>query len=189
VAALRRLPPRRRLRGAVALDLLESGLRLLAGALAAVGAAALAGIFILVLAAVVMRYGWGRPFSFTEELSGLLMTVAVFTLLPATVLREAHIRVTLVSERLHGWPARLLFVVAQGVLVAFCLLFLREAWAISAFTSQLNLMSEQSRLPLAPFLYLSTASVALAGVAGVWRALQPMAPVPADSPSDARPGP
>jgi TRAP-type C4-dicarboxylate transport system permease small subunit len=108
VAALRRLPPRRRLRGAVALDLLESGLRLLAGALAAVGAAALAGIFILVLAAVVMRYGWGRPFSFTEELSGLLMTVAVFTLLPATVLREAHIRVTLVSERLHGWPARLL---------------------------------------------------------------------------------
>jgi TRAP-type C4-dicarboxylate transport system permease small subunit len=176
VVELRRSTPRRRQFGAVALDLLESILRLLSGGLAAVGAAALAGIFVLVLAAVAMRYGWGRPFSFTEELSGLLMTVAVFTLLPATVLREAHIRVTLVSGRLRGLPARLLFVLAQGVLVAFCALFLREAWAISAFTAQLNLMSEQSRLPLAPFLYLSTVSVALAGVAGVWRALRPLAP-------------
>jgi len=158
------------------LDLVESALRLVAAALAAVGAAALAGIFVLVLGAVLMRYVWGRPLAFTEELSGLLMTVAVFTLLPAMVLREAHIRVTLVSERLRGLPARGLFVLAQAVLVAFCVLFLREAWAISAFTAQLNLMSEQSRLPLAPFLYLSTASVALAGVAGAWRALQPLAP-------------
>jgi len=175
---------RRRPRGAVVLDLLESGLRLLAGALAAVGAAALAGIFVLVGAAVFMRYGWGRPFAFTEELSGLLMTVAVFTLLPATVLHEAHIRVTLVSGRLRGLPARLLFVLAQGVLVAFCAIFLREAWAITAFTAQLNLMSEQARLPLAPFLYLSTASVALAGVAGAWRALQPLPP-----PAGGEPGP
>ncbi len=188
VSSHRRSTPRWRLRGAASLDLLESGLRLLAGALAAVGAAALAGIFVLVLAAVVMRYGWGRPFSFTEELSGLLMTVAVFTLLPATVLREAHIRVTLVSERLQGLPARWLFVLAQAVLVAFCLLFLREAWAITAFTAQLNLKSEQSRLPLAPFLYLSTASVAVAGMAGAWRALRPMAPVPTDTASEARSG-
>lgn len=160
--------------GVAVLDATETGLRLLAGALAAVGAAALAGIFVLVLAAVVMRYGWGRPFSFTEELSGLLMTVAVFTLLPATVLREMHIRVTLLSQRLCGLRARLLFAVGQAVLVAFCAVFLREAWAISQFTAQLNLMSEQSRLPLAPFLFLCTASVALAGVAGAWRALRPL---------------
>ncbi len=160
--------------GVAVLDAAETGLRLLTGALAAVGASALAGIFALVLAAVVMRYGWGRPFSFTEELSGLLMTVAVFTLLPATVLREAHIRVTLLSGRLRGLPARLLFVTGQAVLVGFCAVFLREAWAISQFTMQLNLMSEQSRLPLAPFLVLSTASVALAGLAGAWRALRPL---------------
>ena len=176
MAEHQRAAPRTRRWHVAALDLVESGLRLVAAALAAVGAAALAGIFVLVLGAVLMRYVWGRPLAFTEELSGLLMTVAVFTLLPATVLREAHIRVTLVSERLRGLPARGLFVLAQAVLVAFCVLFLREAWAISAFTAQLNLMSEQSRLPLAPFLYLSTASVALAGVAGAWRALQPLAP-------------
>ena len=180
MAASHRPGPGRQVRGAAALDRLESALRLLAGALAAVGAAALAGIFALVLAAVVMRYGWGRPFSFTEELSGLLMTVAVFTLLPATVLRESHIRVTLLAERLGGLQARLLFIVAQGVFVSFCAVFLHEAWGIARFTAQLNLMSEQSRLPLAPFMFLSTAAVALAGVAGAWRALRPLPPAGAD---------
>jgi hypothetical protein len=61
----------------------ERVLRTIAGALAAVGAFALAGIFVLVFASVIMRYVWGQPFNFTEELSGLLMTLAVFTLLPA----------------------------------------------------------------------------------------------------------
>lgn len=154
----------------------ERVLRGLAGALAAIGAAALAGIFILVLAAVVMRYGWSRPWPFTEELSGLFMTVAVFTLLPVTVLRELNIRVTVVSDRFTGRLRRSVFILGQLVLVAFCAMFVWEAWGISTFTHSLNLKSEQSRLPLAPFLYVSTAAMALAGVIGAWRALRPVKP-------------
>jgi len=37
-------------------------------------------------------------------------------------------------------------------------------------------MSEQSRLPLAPFLLVSTVSVIAAGLAGAWRALRPIQP-------------
>jgi TRAP-type C4-dicarboxylate transport system permease small subunit len=155
---------------------LERVLRGLAGALAAIGAAALAGIFFVVLAAVVMRYGWSRPWPFTEELSGLFMTVAVFTLLPVTVLRELNIRVTVASDRLSGRPKRLVFVFGQLVLVAFCAVFAWEAWGISTFTHNLNLKSEQSRLPLAPFLFASTSAMALAGVIGAWRALRPVKP-------------
>ncbi len=151
-------------------------LMLLAGALAGVGAAALAGVFVLVLAAVLMRYVWGQPWAFTEELAGLLMTLAVFTLLPSTVLREIHIRVTVLSERITGLGRRVLYIAGQGVLVAFCVVFLREAWAIYEFTAQLKLLSEQARLPLAPFLLVCAVSVALAAVAGAWRALRPAAP-------------
>ena len=158
----------------------ERVLAAVAGAAAAVGAAALAGIFVLVLAAVVMRYGWSRPFPFTEELAGLLMTVAVFTLLPLTVLRELHIRVTLLTDKLPGWPKRIVYGVGQLIFLAFCVVFLKEAWAIAAFTQQLNLMSEQSRLPLAPFLWVSTAGVALAGAMGAWRLVRPSAPGPGD---------
>jgi TRAP-type C4-dicarboxylate transport system permease small subunit len=154
----------------------ERLIRLLAGALAAVGAAALAGVFVLVLAAVVMRYIWDKPWAFTEELAGLLMTLAVFTLLPSTVMREVHIRVTVLSERLRGPLARPLFTLGQFMLIAFCAVFVREAWGIYEFTARLGLLSEQSRLPLAPFLGLSTAAVALAGAAGAWRALRPQPP-------------
>ncbi len=156
--------------------LLDKLLRAVAGALAGVGAAALAGIFVLVLVAVVMRYVWGRPFAFTEELSGLFMTLAVFTLLPSVVLREINIRVTVISERLPARAQRVLFVVGQLLLLAFCAIFVREAWGIYEFTAKLNLMSEQSRLPLAPFLLVSTVSVIAAGLAGAWRTMRPIQP-------------
>ena len=154
----------------------ERLMRLLAALLAGVGAAALAGVFLLVLAAVVMRYVWDRPWAFTEELAGLLMTLAVFTLLPSTVLREIHIRVTVLSERITGTTSRVLFVLGQVLLVVFCVVFVREAWGIYEFTAKLNLLSEQARLPLAPFLLISTVAMALAGIAGAWRALRPQAP-------------
>jgi len=154
----------------------ERLLRAIASALAAVGALSLVGIFVLVFASVLMRYVLGRPFNFTEELSGLLMTVAVFTLLPATVLKEVHIRVTVLSGLTQGALQRIVFIIGQLILMAFCVLFVREAWAISEFTYNLNLKSEQSRLPLAPFLMLATAGMGLAGVAGLWRTLRPMAP-------------
>jgi TRAP-type C4-dicarboxylate transport system permease small subunit len=157
-------------------DLIERALRIMAGALAGVGAAALAGIFLLVLAAVVMRYIWGRPFGFTEELSGLLMTLAVFTLLPSTVLGEINIRVTVLSERLPALGQRLLFVLGQVLLLAFCAVFVREAWGIYEFTAKLGLLSEQSRLPLAPFLLLGTLAMAAAGAAGAWRGIRPTRP-------------
>jgi TRAP-type C4-dicarboxylate transport system permease small subunit len=157
-------------------ELIERALRIMAGALAGVGAAALAGIFLLVLAAVVMRYVWGRPFGFTEELSGLLMTLAVFTLLPSTVLGEINIRVTVLSERLPALGQRLLFVLGQVLLLAFCAVFVREAWGIYEFTAKLGLLSEQSRLPLAPFLLIGTLAMAAAGAAGAWRAIRPTRP-------------
>lgn len=157
-------------------DLIERALRLMAGALAGIGAAALAGIFLLVLAAVVMRYIWGRPFGFTEELSGLLMTLAVFTLLPSTVLGEINIRVTVISERLPALGQRLLFLLGQLLLLVFCAVFVYEAWGIYGFTAKLGLLSEQSRLPLAPFLLIGTVAVAAAGIAGAWRAIRPTRP-------------
>jgi TRAP-type C4-dicarboxylate transport system permease small subunit len=157
-------------------ELIERALRIMAGALAGVGAAALAGIFLLVLAAVVMRYVWGRPFGFTEELSGLLMTLAVFTLLPSTVLGEINIRVTILSERLPAVGQRLLFLLGQLLLLVFCAVFVYEAWGIYEFTAKLGLLSEQSRLPLAPFLLIGTLAMAAAGAAGAWRAIRPTRP-------------
>ena len=158
----------------------ERALMGLCTAVSAIGAASLAGMFALVLAAVVMRYGWNRPLDFTEELSGLLMTLAVFTLLPMTVLKEINIRVTVVSQALPPMGQRVLFVLGQLILWAFVAEFVRQAGGISEFTAMLGLKTEQSRLPLAPFMWTATIAMGLVGVVGVWRTFYPVQPAPED---------
>lgn len=158
----------------------ERALQGLCTAVSAIGAVSLAGMFALVLAAVVMRYGWSRPLDFTEELCGLLMTLAVFTLLPMTVLKEINIRVTVVSQTLPPLGQRLLFLFGQLILWAFVAEFVRQAGGISEFTAMLGLKTEQSRLPLAPFMWTATAAMGLVGVVGVWRTFHPVQPAPED---------
>ena len=158
----------------------ERALLGLCTAVSAIGAASLAGMFALVLAAVVMRYGWNRPLALTEELCGLLMTLAVFTLLPMTVLKEINIRVTVVSQALPAVGQRVLFVLGQLILWAFVAVFVYQAGGISEFTSMLGLKTEQSRLPLAPFMWTATVAMGLVGVVGVWRTFYPVQPAPED---------
>ena len=158
----------------------ERGLQGLCTAVSAIGALSLAGMFALVLAAVVMRYGWSRPLAFTEELCGLLMTLAVFTLLPMTVMKEINIRVTVVSQTLPPLGQRLLYLLGQLILWAFVAVFVYQAGGISEFTSMLGLKTEQSRLPLAPFMWTATVAMGLVGVVGVWRTFFPVQPAPED---------
>jgi TRAP-type C4-dicarboxylate transport system permease small subunit len=158
----------------------ERGLQGLCTAVSAIGALSLAGMFALVLAAVVMRYGWSRPLAFTEELCGLLMTLAVFTLLPMTVMKEINIRVTVVSQTLPPLGQRLLYLLGQLILWAFVAVFVYQAGGISEFTSMLGLKTEQSRLPLAPFMWAATVAMGLVGVVGVWRTFFPVQPAPED---------
>lgn len=149
----------------------DKALGALAALSAGIGAAALAGLFIVVLVAVIMRYAWGRPYAGSEELAGLLMTVAVFAMWPLTVLRDQHIRVTLAVDRLRGWARNTVVGLGHAVLLAFLAVFGWQAWAIASFTAQLNLLAEHSRLPLAPVLFGCVAMVGLAGVAAAWRAM------------------
>lgn len=146
---------------------------LLSRGLLALSAAACAGILGLVVLAVVMRYALGAPLRETEELSGLLLSALTFLALPAVMAGNENIRVTLVTERLPGVARRIAWVLAQTVAVAFCAIFAMEAWNIAEFTLRLGLRSEQSRLPLGPFVLLLPASMALVGAIAAWQALRP----------------
>lgn len=154
---------------------IDRALLLVSRALLAISAAACGAIFAIVLAAVVMRYAVAAPFRFTEELSGLLLAAMAFGALPWAMAGHANIRVTLVTERLPPPARRLAWVAGQLILVAFCAIFAREAFAIAEFTQRLGLRSEQSRLPLAPWLWWMVCSMALTGLIGAWWALRPPA--------------
>lgn len=146
---------------------------LLSRGLLALSAAACAGILGLVVTAVVMRYAIAAPFRFTEELAGLLLSAATFLALPFAMTANANIRVTLVTERLPPPARRVAWVIGQLITVAFCAIFAWEAWGIADFTNRLNLMSEQARLPLGPWVMLMPATLTLTGLIAARLALRP----------------
>jgi TRAP-type C4-dicarboxylate transport system permease small subunit len=155
---------------------IDRALDLLARGIAAIGTAAVAGIFGLVLTAVVMRYAVSAPFRFTEELAGLFLVSSVFLTLPLTLTARSNVRVTVLSDRLTGPWRRLAWIAGQGVLVAFGAVFAWEAWRMLSLTTRLNLMSEAARLPLWPFVAAMTASAALVAAIGAWQAFRPPPP-------------
>lgn len=162
-----------------------SGVLLLTRTLAALGAACVAVLAVLTVAAVVMRYGLGAPFRFTDELGGLLLVSSVFLSLPHVLASNANIRVTLVSDRLSGLPRRVVWILGQLILVAFAAIFLRDALGEAQFTLKLNLRSEVARIPLSPFVWLMVAGMALVTFIGAFQAL---GPGPGKAPSSG-PGP
>ena len=162
------------------MHLIDRALLQISRALLALSAAACAGILALVVAAVVMRYAVAAPFRFTEELAGLLLSALAFLALPFAMAANANIRVTLVTDRLPPLAQRVAWITGQFITVAFCAIFAWEAWGIADFTNRLNLMSEQARLPLGPWVTLMPAALAFTGLIAAWLALRPPPSAKAD---------
>lgn len=148
-----------------------SGVLLLTRTLAALGAACVAVLAVLTVAAVMMRYGFGAPFRFTDELGGLLLVTSVFLGLPHVLASNANIRVTLLSDKAKGPLGRGVWILGQLILVAFAAIFLRDALAEAQFTQKLNLRSEVARIPLSPFVWLMVAGMGLVAFIGAFQAL------------------
>lgn len=155
------------------MGLVDRALLVVSRLLLALSAACCAGILGLVVTAVVMRYAVAAPFRFTEELSGLLLSAMAFLALPFAMAGNANIRVTLVTDKLGRPARRAAWVFGQAVMVAFCAVFAWEGWNIAEFTLRLNLMSEQARLPLGPWVVLMPASLAFTALVAAWVALRP----------------
>lgn len=162
---------------------------LVSRALAALGAACVAGMAVLVVLAVAMRYAAGAPFAFTEELAGLLMVSCVFLGLPFVLASHRHIRVGLLYERTGGWMRRLMWIAGQLVFVTFAAIYFRDALADARFTMMLNLRSEVARIELAPFVIGMAGGIAIAGLVAAWQMLRPPPPAEtlADTPEDFAP--
>ena len=72
--------------------------------LRAIGAAALLALFTLIVAQVVMRYGFGVTPFFTEEVARYALVWSVLAGAAVSVRIDGHIRVTFVPELLRpGW--------------------------------------------------------------------------------------
>jgi TRAP-type C4-dicarboxylate transport system permease small subunit len=130
-------------------------------------------IFVVVLLAVGMRYVVGAPRPETEELSGLLLAMSVFLAMPLTIIANLNIRVTLVTERFAGAARRISWIFGELILVAFLVVFAKEAWTFYSTALRFSERSEQAQLSLAPWKLAAFAILVLCVACALWRAWRP----------------
>ena len=121
----------------------------------------------------IMRYVLGSPFSFTEELVGLIFTAMVFAGIPIATLRRTHISVTIIPDLLPEWAQRLLDRVAHAVILLFCLWFGKLTWNYLQLTIALNARSSGVQLILWPWTAVLPLSCLLSAMAAAIRIAVP----------------
>lgn len=122
-----------------------------------------------VVLATVMRYFWGSPFSFTEELVGLLFTAMVFSGLPACIYRERNISVTLLVDKYPPVVRHFAHIASMLLIISFLgwFGFLSLEYAVSMF--ELDGRTTGSRILLWPWVALMPLSCLFATLAAILR--------------------
>lgn len=121
----------------------------------------------------IMRYLLGSPFSFTEELVGLIFTAMLFTGIPACTLRHSHISVTIIPDLLPEWGQRLLDRIAHAVIFLFCVWFGMLTWDYMQLTRTLNARTSGVQMILWPWTAVLPLSCFLSAIATAIRIAVP----------------
>jgi TRAP-type C4-dicarboxylate transport system permease small subunit len=105
-----------------------------------------AGIFLLVIFAIMMIMSVGRQFAVNipggDDFASWCMTAMAFLGLAHTFKRGEMIRVGLLLERLHGRTKQIAEIVALGIATAFVLYFARHAVQMTYDSWRFNDMAQ-----------------------------------------------
>lgn len=164
------------------------GLEHLALGLAVLAAGCMVAIAGLIVTSVVLRKVFSTPLYFTEEVVGILMSVALFLALPMVTLRGDHIRVSLLSDWVRkGRPAlhRATSIVALLVGAGFCLWIVLESLPWLEFAIRRNLKTETARILLYPGMLVLPVSLSMMMLILIGRELGWVAPAATRGPEAA----
>lgn len=134
------------------MELLARNLHRLVSAMNVLGAIAAILMTTLVFSGAVMRYMFGAPLRFSDELVGLLFVSMAFLALPLGLLQRQHITIDIVTRTLSGPWRRLADLVAVLILIAFATAFIVVSYKFTSFSYLIDSRSEISALLLWPWM-------------------------------------
>jgi len=109
----------------------------------------------------VMRYVVQAPFSFTEELVGLLFSALIFFALPYVTLYRQHITVTLLTDRFPPSLRRWTDKIADALVVLFACWFGWYAFDFAWLSYQISSRTDIASIVLWPWMALIVLTCAL----------------------------
>ncbi|WP_107850430.1 TRAP transporter small permease [Oceanimonas marisflavi] len=116
---------------------------------------------ITVFASTLLRYLFGSPVHFSNELAGLLFFSLTFLTIPHVLNSGRHIRIDLITRALSARAARLSETFAGLVLILFSTIVIYESWDFMVFSREIEARSDISGLLLWPWMALMPLSFVL----------------------------
>jgi TRAP-type C4-dicarboxylate transport system permease small subunit len=144
-------------------------LEYLARACATLAAISLMAIVAIIVTSVMMRKFANSPLHITEEVVGLLLSVALFLGLPLVTLRGKHVHVSLLTSVTKGKLKVTLQVAGLLIGVSFFSWLIWEAIPWFDFAFKRNLKTETTRILLYPWMALMPFSLSITGAIFVAR--------------------
>ena len=138
------------------------GLEYLALACAALAALGLTTIVGIIVTSVIMRKFANTPLHITEEVVGLLLSVALFLGLPIVTLRNRHVHVSLLTTYVSGKAKALVQVLGLTVGIVFFGWLIWETIPWFEFAFKRGIKTETTRILLYPWMALMPLSLTLA---------------------------
>lgn len=152
----------------------ERGLRLLAYA----GGLILAGLTVLVIYEIFMRYFFGRPFRGGYEMTQLAMAAIVACGLPYTAIKNAHVSVDILSRWFDRPAFRWLNFAVHAAGAAILAVLAWRAFDYAMTGMEYGDITNMMRIPKYPFQFAVAISGGLFSAVLVLRALQALQPGP-----------
>ena len=147
------------------------GLEYLALACAALAALGLTTIVGIIVTSVIMRKFANTPLHITEEVVGLLLSVALFLGLPIVTLRNRHVHVSLLTTYVSGKAKALVQVLGLTVGIVFFGWLILETIPWFEFAFKRSLKTETTRILLYPWMALMPLSLVITGLILILRLL------------------
>ena len=142
-----------------------SGFALVYWLLLVLAGVALAGLALLIAASVVRRYLVNSPIPWTSEMSGLFFVSLFFLSVPFVTYFDRHVSVTLVTQLLNARWKRIAAVVANLLVMVFCLWFIWLTVPWLEFAQRVNPRTIVLRVELIPWMLILPLSMALTALA------------------------
>ena len=134
--------------------------------------AILMAMMCLTFVDVVARYVFNRPIRGGFEVTELLLLVLIFAGLPLVSHADEHVTMDFIDRLLRG-GARLWLHRIVNLLVAALMFFM--AWQVTIKAGRISSYGDATdvlRIAYGPFVYLSAAMIALAGLIHLYKASQ-----------------
>lgn len=135
-----------------------------------IGASALFAMMLLTSADVVLRYAFDAPLQGAFELVELMLVVLIFSGLPLVSRNDKHVTADFIDRILSARGRRVIGVIAHSIFCAVLIGVSGLVWRTAGRLLEIGDTTQILRIKLAPFVYLMSVLIFVAGVVHLLKA-------------------